>query len=729
VKELIQKNLFVRPDSGKWDEEMEADMLAAMVALRKAMQEYPIKHAVSFHGSIKRAEQFREYNDNFTQEFPSFGELSTFHVSGQTPTGTRSNVIKQFAKADRSLVTNARCLTEGVDVPGIDCVLFADPKKSKVDIVQAVGRALRPAQGKKLGYVILPVLHDEDSEELKESGAFKEVIEMLAKLASQDERIIDEFRAISQGRLPSSASRMRFEFGERISEHVDIAKFTNELQIKCWKRLAKLSWRPFGEARAHVHSLKLKRTKDWQQIVRGDRRKLDIPQDIPATPDKVYKNDGWISWGDWLGHGKVSNFDLSEAYISFEEAREYARSLGLSSQTKWNQHTKGEIPSLKELPINVPKSPHNTYKNKGWISWGDWLGTGKKSHEEISENYLPFNEAREFARTLKLNKRDEWFLFCSGKLSHKQKPHPQIPMNAQRTYRKEGWQGWGDWLGTGRIANFDKSYRSFELAREFARSLKLPNGDDWKLYVKGMLRLPELPSDIPKAPWQVYEKSGWISMGDWLGTSSVGPGLRVFAPFIEAREFARSLQLSNGTEWRMFCKGEIHQHIRKPDDIPASPDRTYKSEGWINWGDWLGTQTLSNKNRSYLPYPEAAAFIAKLGLKSQGEWNEYCAGRLPEKGKLPMNIPTNPHRTYAKSGWVGIRDWLGLNPLEGPLENFTEAREIARKLCLKSSTDWQKYCSNMFAPAKPRDARLPYNPHQFYKGKGWVSWSDWLTPG
>jgi hypothetical protein len=218
-------------------------------------------------------------------------------------------------------------------------------------------------------------------------------------------------------------------------------------------------------------------------------------------------------------------------------------------------------------------------------------------------------------------------------------------------------------------------------------------------------------------------------MGDWLGTSSVGPGLRVFAPFIEAREFARSLQLSNGTEWRMFCKGEIHQHIRKPDDIPASPDRTYKSEGWINWGDWLGTQTLSNKNRSYLPYPEAAAFIAKLGLKSQGEWNEYCAGRLPEKGKLPMNIPTNPHRTYAKSGWVGIRDWLGLNPLEGPLENFTEAREIARKLCLKSSTDWQKYCSNMFAPAKPRDARLPYNPHQFYKGKGWVSWSDWLTPG
>jgi hypothetical protein len=697
-----------------------------MVALRKAMKEYPIKHAVSFHGSIKRAEQFREYNDSFTQEFPSFGQLSTFHVSGETPTGTRSNIIKQFAKADRALVTNARCLTEGVDVPSIDCVLFADPKKSKVDIVQAVGRALRPAQGKKLGYVILPVLHEEDSGELKESGAFKEVIDMLAKLASQDERIIDEFRAISQGRLPSGSSRMRFEFGERISANIDLAQFTGELQIKCWSRLAKLSWRPFNEARSIVHALKLQRTADWLELVRGDNKRQRLPADIPSTPDRTYRNLGWVSWGDWLGHGKVSNFDKSEAYISFEEAREYARSLGLTSQDEWNQHTKGEIKHLKEIPEYIPKNPQSAYKNSGWIGIGDWLGTGRKSHEEISKTYLPFDEARTFAHALKLNKRDDWFLFCSGKLSLKIKPHPQIPMNVQRTYKNDGWQGWGDWLGTGRIANFERTHRSFESARKFARSLKLQSGENWKLYTKGMLPLPEIPNDIPKAPWQVYAKSGWISMGDWLGTSSVGPGKRVFAPFVEAREFARSLKLSSGTEWRMFCNGQLNLSTLKPDNIPVSPERTYKSKGWINWGDWLGTQTVSNKNKSYLPYPEAAAFVAKLGLRNQGDWKKYSAGRLPNKGELPSNIPSNPHRTYAKSGWSGIRSWLGLEPEATPMESYVEARKIARTLSLRTSTEWHHYCSGKLAPAKPRDTRLPYNPHQYYKGKGWVSWSDWL---
>ncbi len=88
------------------------------------------------------------------------GILETFHVSGKTPTSIRSRELDEFAQAKRSLVTNARCLTEGVDVPNIDCVLFADPKRSTIDIVQAVGRALRTYEGKQLGYVIVPVLLD-----------------------------------------------------------------------------------------------------------------------------------------------------------------------------------------------------------------------------------------------------------------------------------------------------------------------------------------------------------------------------------------------------------------------------------------------------------------------------------------------------------------------------------------------------------------------------------------
>ena len=154
IETLVAQNRYLRPETARWDDEVEAQMLASLIALRKAMHKYPIRHAVSFHSSIARAKAFRDFNDIYTQALPSAGALDTFHVTGAMPAGVRKGMMGEFAKAQRALVTNARCLTEGVDVPNIDCVLFADPKQSTIDIVQAVGRALRPAKHKRCAYVL-----------------------------------------------------------------------------------------------------------------------------------------------------------------------------------------------------------------------------------------------------------------------------------------------------------------------------------------------------------------------------------------------------------------------------------------------------------------------------------------------------------------------------------------------------------------------------------------------
>jgi predicted helicase len=230
VAELIRKNVFVKPDKGRWDKEVEADMLASLIALRKAMTKHPIRHAVSFHSSIQRAELFKAHNDAFSRAFPSYGSLETFHVSGKTPTGTRARIIGDFAKTERALITNARCLTEGVDVPGIDCVLFADPRRSAVDIVQAVGRALRPAPGKKLGYVIVPILHDADAtpDDILESESFQEILTTLRALAANDDRIIEYFRAVSQGRQRTSGGSVEFDLDERLAQRIDLAQFVQD---------------------------------------------------------------------------------------------------------------------------------------------------------------------------------------------------------------------------------------------------------------------------------------------------------------------------------------------------------------------------------------------------------------------------------------------------------------------------------------------------------------------
>jgi superfamily II DNA or RNA helicase len=572
VAELIRANIFVRPDKGAWSKEIEADMLASLIALRKAMMKHPIRHAVSFHSSIHRAELFKSHNDAFTGTFPELGKLETFHVSGKTPTGTRARIIGDFARTKRALITNARCLTEGVDVPGIDCVLFADPRRSAVDIVQAVGRALRPAPGKKLGYVIVPILHDADAtpDDIFDSDSFQEILTTLRALAANDDRIIEYFRTVSQGRKLTGGGSVEFDLDERIAKKIDIAQFVQDIELKCWDRLARLSWRPF------------------------------------------------------------------------EEARDFARRIGLRDWAEWLLFCRGNLPEKSSLPLDIPRRPNQTYADHGWAGAGDWLGTGFVATS--LRQFRPFEEACDFVRSLAFKKGSEWQEFCKGNLPERGKLPTDIPTNPDKIYADIGWAGLGDWLGTGTVAGQFRQYCSFQKARAFARRLGLKNGIEWRSFCKG--DLPEkgcLPSDMPACPDNTYADSGWAGWGDWLGTGNVAKFLRKFRSFYDARAFARSLKIKTQAEWLRYCKGNMTEKGKKPSDIPDAPWSTYLDKGWTGIGDWLGTGTIANQKRTCLNFTTARSFIRRLGLKRQKEWLELCKGNL-KKGLefCPLILLNNP---------------------------------------------------------------------------------------
>src|SRR5690606_22510027 len=83
------------------------------------------------------------------------------HVDGTFNALERNKKI-DWLKAETApstcrVLTNARCLSEGVDVPALDAVMFLNPRKSVVDVVQSVGRVMRKTQGKQYGYIILPI--------------------------------------------------------------------------------------------------------------------------------------------------------------------------------------------------------------------------------------------------------------------------------------------------------------------------------------------------------------------------------------------------------------------------------------------------------------------------------------------------------------------------------------------------------------------------------------------
>jgi hypothetical protein len=175
------------------------------------------------------------------------------------------------------------------------------------------------------------------------------------------------------------------------------------------------------------------------------------------------------------------------------------------------------MPELGLLPANISASPHKTYAGKGWAGIGDWLGTGTVANQ--SRKFLPFIDARTFARKLKLKSQNEWIAYSKGEILRLGRRPAGIPSNPSLAYAHKGWSGYGDWLGTGRIADQLKKYRPFHEARSFAQELKLRSQMEWFAFCKGtLLRSSRLPLDIPACPSKSYANKGWVNWGDWLGT-------------------------------------------------------------------------------------------------------------------------------------------------------------------------------------------------------------------
>jgi hypothetical protein len=128
----------------------------------------------------------------------------------------------------------------------------------------------------------------------------------------------------------------------------------------------KVEFLSFEGAREFVRKLKLKHRVEWFKYRKSGKK----PKNIPSGPDITYKGKGWNGWGDFLGTGTIAPQD--RIFLSLEEAREFVRKLKLKGVKEWREYSK-----LWKESNNIPFNPYWTYRDKGWISWGDFLGTAK----------------------------------------------------------------------------------------------------------------------------------------------------------------------------------------------------------------------------------------------------------------------------------------------------------------------------------------------------------------
>jgi superfamily II DNA or RNA helicase len=197
VKAQIINGSLISTDNGI---ETDFETLASHVSLAKAIREYDLQRVITFHGRIKGARKFSENHPEVVRWLPpssrSEKTIKTVYVSGEMSSFERNNKINQLRNlkdGEVGILSNARCLSEGVDVPTLDGIAFIDPRSSQVDIIQAVGRAIRKSESKSCGYIIIPVyLGDtENFEEDLMASKFKDVWEIILALKSQDDTLAE----------------------------------------------------------------------------------------------------------------------------------------------------------------------------------------------------------------------------------------------------------------------------------------------------------------------------------------------------------------------------------------------------------------------------------------------------------------------------------------------------------------------------------------------------------
>jgi superfamily II DNA or RNA helicase len=237
----VNNELLTRGEVLVNGETIRAREIANHIALRNAVKSHGTRHIFTFHRTVRDAWDFVEPRQGIGGYLEDF---SLFHVNGNMSAAQRERVMRDFRDCERGLISNARCLTEGVDVPAVDMVAFLSPRRSLVDIVQAIGRAMRtsPTTGKEFGYVLVPLFIDiaqgESIEDAVARAQFDEVWDVIQTLQEQDEALAELIQqmAESKGRT-GKFDASGLEMIEFCGENIALDALINSVSVRVFDEL------------------------------------------------------------------------------------------------------------------------------------------------------------------------------------------------------------------------------------------------------------------------------------------------------------------------------------------------------------------------------------------------------------------------------------------------------------------------------------------------------------
>ena len=266
--------------------------------LKDEKDKKPMKRALAFCRSIDLSKMVKDVFSDVVDEYTTHEEISEKyktdlkveldHVDGTFNAQLRTEKL-DWLKDDTDenvcrILSNAKCLSEGVDVPALDAVMFMHPRKSQIEVVQAVGRVMRKAEGKDMGYVILPVAVAPDvspEKALNDNERYKVVWQILNALRAHDERLDGKINQLG--------------LGEDVSDRIQIIDVTAVVEDVHKKSGSKSKGKRKGKGGVKIGEGGSESTPNTE----GDQPALfaDLSQAIKAKiVDKCGTRDYWENW-------------------------------------------------------------------------------------------------------------------------------------------------------------------------------------------------------------------------------------------------------------------------------------------------------------------------------------------------------------------------------------------------------------------------------------------------
>lgn len=588
VKSLIdERELLALSDKNHTD----AESLAAKIGLIKACKDYDLERVISFHSRVRGAKEFTEEFVDIASlidpaQKPS-GVFLTDYVSGDMNAGDRKNKIdrlKGLEGFDRGILANARCLAEGVDVPSLDGVAFIDPRGSQVEIIQAVGRAIRKVRGlevQKKGTIVIPVFIQDGGtvEESIEESNFKPVWDVLKALRAHDEVLADALDAY------------RADLGKRSSakDRGSLNKVVFDLPLSVGSE--------FSDAlRTFVVEQSTESWEFWYGLLEAFKE-----DEGHCNPVQSYLTDTGFPLGRWAN---TQRMNLKKDALS-EEKKQRLEQLGFV----WNPRAERWEDGFNELLSFNQKYGHSKVAQQYVTDTGFALGTwSDKQRQDLRNNTLSLERKKKLEEISFIwdPHGEAWKQGFNELSSYFQEYGHCLVRRSQVT--KSGYD-LDKWVQRQRL-----DFRKNRLPSE--RKQKLDelgfiwdaNTDAWEKGYKELCAFYEIHRDF-RSPFPNETETGF-GLAKWVSHQRTAHSRGTLLPDRKKRLDALGFVWDALSEQWEAGYSELVAYRQKYGD--SNPPDLYMTPTAYKLGKWVGKQrTAFNKNKLL---PERKARLDELGL-------------------------------------------------------------------------------------------------------------------